>query len=345
MTKSVSTKADPGATGWVIRDPVTRLRRRGDVRSFELASAGRLVAGTAEECDLPFPDDEGVSRQHAAIERQGDALVVTDLGSTNGTRQDGEDRASFALSPGMEVELGRSKLIAESPRSIALWNLLRRVIGWSAAKLPEVDEALQSVRQMANLRSCLVLHGEGSMLGTARRIHQLVLGDDRPLSVHARREPGLTALDRARDGMLFLDAENLPADLHHVLLSYRLPDWRTRLVVGAANHKVASQLAGKIPSITSFAIEPLSARAAEIDQLLHAYADDAVQAMHAPGTGLRPHDIQWIRDHGVENLHDIDELMTRVVAVRNWGVTGGATRVGLTHGALSKYLRRRRIPT
>lgn len=62
------------------------------------------------------------------------------------------------------------------------------------------------------------------MIGTARRIHQLVLGEDRPLSVHTRRESGLVALDRARDGMLLLDAENLPTDLHRVPMSYRLPD-------------------------------------------------------------------------------------------------------------------------
>ncbi len=345
VNKGVSTKADPGATGWALRDGVTRLRRRGEERAFDLGGIGRLLAGTSEECAIRFADGEGVSRQHAAFERQGDDIVVTDLQSTNGTRQDGEDRASFALAPGMEVELGRAKLVAESLSSTSLWELLRRLVGWSAEKLPQVDDALQSVRQMANLRSCLVIHGAGSMVGTTRRLHRLVLGEDRPLSVHDRREPGLVALDRARDGMLLLDAENLPSDLPLVLLSYRLPDWRTRLVVGAGSEKAAAQVAAKIPSVTSFAIGPLADRGHEIERLLVAYADDAVQAFRAPGTGLRPHDIKWIREHGVENLDDVDELMARVVAVRNWGVTAGATKVGLTHGALSKYLRRRKIPT
>lgn len=345
VKSGVSTKADPGATGWAIRDPVISVRLRGHERSWPLDVAARSVAGTATECAIHLPDGDGVSRTHAAFERDGDTILVSDLGSTNGTRQDGEDRASFALSPGMEVELGRTRLIAESRRSLLLRDLLRRLIGAHPTKLPHVDDALQSVRQMAHLRSCLVIHGAGSMAGTARRLHRLVLGDDRPLSIHARRESGVVAVDRARDGMLFLDAEHLPADLHHVLVSFRLPEWRTRLVIGAENDKVASQLATKIPSIASFAIPPLAARADDLEPLLLAYANDAVAELHAPGTGLRPHDLQWIREHGVETLEDIDELMTRLVAVRNWGVSGGATRVGQTHGALSKYLRRRNIPT
>jgi hypothetical protein len=117
------------------------------------------------------------------------------------------------------------------------------------------------------------------------------------------------------------------------------------LLVGAGTEKLASQVAARVPSVGSFEIPRLSTREDEIDRVLLEYADDAVAALSAPGQGLRPHDLQWIRKSDIKNHDEADEVMTRVVAVRNWGVSGGATRLGLTHGALSKYLARRKIPT
>ena len=38
-----------------------------------------------EECDILLLNDDQVSRRHAQVEQQGDALVLTDLDSTNGT--------------------------------------------------------------------------------------------------------------------------------------------------------------------------------------------------------------------------------------------------------------------
>lgn len=345
VAEGVVTKADPGAAGWAIRDAVTQLRRCGADTIYPLDGSARLLAGTAKTCAIRIDEGLGASREHASFERRGDEWVVTDLQSTNGTRQDGEDRATFVLAPGMEIELGSAKLIAESPSSIMVAAFLRRLLGWAHSNLAEVDSALQTVRQMAHLRSALIVIGDGPLLGVARRLHRLVLGDARPFSIHGRRESGSDALDRARDGMLVLDAEHLPSDLKLVLATSRLPDRRVRLLVGAATEKLASHVAARVPSVGSFAIPPLSSREDEIDRLLLEYADDAAVALSAPGRGLRPHDLQWIRKPGIKNHDEADEVMTRVVAVRNWGVSGGASRLGLTHGALSKYFARRKIPT
>jgi hypothetical protein len=92
-------------------------------------------------------------------------------------------------------------------------------------------------------------------------------------------------------------------------------------------------------------IPAFAERDAELDQLLLAYAEDAATRFGAAGTGLRPQDLGWVRAGGAKNLDEVDEAMTRLVALRNWGVTGGAARLGFTHGALSKYFRRRKIPT
>ncbi|HLL24001.1 MAG TPA: FHA domain-containing protein, partial [Kofleriaceae bacterium] len=112
----ISTNADPGATGWAIRDGIVRLRVFASERSYELAGAENWVLGTAPDCSIQLDDATGrVSRRHACIEWREGAFVISDLGSTNGIRQDGEDRKAFPLAPGVEVDLGGVKLIAESP--------------------------------------------------------------------------------------------------------------------------------------------------------------------------------------------------------------------------------------
>ena len=68
-------------------------------------------------------------------------------------------------------------------------------------------------------------------------------------------------------------------------------------------------------------------------------------SLGAPGNGLRPNDLSLIRAAGIDTHAEADEVMGHVVAVRNYGVKGGAARYGQTHGAFSKYLKRRKIPT
>lgn len=345
VTKGITTSADPGATGWSIRDPVVQLRIRGGDQSTPLAGPGPLLVGTSDECAVRLDDGLAVSRQHASLEQRDGAWALTDLGSTNGTRQDGEDRESFVLAPAMEVEFGRSTVVAESTRSIALRELLRRAMGWHPSKLVDVDSALQSVRQLGNLRAALLILGDGSMSGIARRIHHLILGDDRPFSAHSPKESGQAAVERARDGVVVFDVDTLPSDVAAALVTCRLPSWRVRLVLAARTAKSAVAVTSKLPSVMSMTLPPLAEREVEIDRLLLAYAADAATTLSAPATGLRPQDLGWVRAGGLKNLDEIDEVMTRLTAVRNWGVTGGAARLGLTHGALSKYFRRRKIPT
>lgn len=66
------------------------------------------VVGTVgrEGCDVNIEDTE-VSRRHAAIRREGDAVVVEDLGSTNGTFVNGERiSGAHSLGEGDEVRFG-----------------------------------------------------------------------------------------------------------------------------------------------------------------------------------------------------------------------------------------------
>ena len=67
--------------------------------------ASRHTIGRLPDCDLHL-DDSTVSRQHAAVVRRGDQWWVLDLGSTNGTRVNGQSAAEHPLADGDSIELG-----------------------------------------------------------------------------------------------------------------------------------------------------------------------------------------------------------------------------------------------
>jgi DNA-binding NtrC family response regulator len=92
-------------------------------------------------------------------------------------------------------------------------------------------------------------------------------------------------------------------------------------------------------------IPPLADRRHELEQLVAEYASDAVSALGAPGPGFREHDLERLCALDLKTMDELDELTLRVVAERNWGVTAGAHRLGITHPGLSKWLRDRGIPT
>lgn len=342
----ISTKADPAVAGWAIHDIVGRLRIYATEEVFPLSPGDSFLVGASAEAAIRLQDSSGrVSRRHALIERRGDEWLITDLDSTNGLRQDGESRKTFVLTPGTEVDIGGVKLVAESEGLLELRELLCRLIGWSAERARDVDRALRAIRDMAHLRTCLVLCGDGKLEHVARLMHAKALGAACPFSTREDAESGIDALARAVDGTLFLDGKHLPDDLQHVLVSLRLPDTRARLIVGANEADVAAQLTALIPTITTLQLPRLADRTLELDRLLEAFAVDAVVQLGATETGLRPHDLKWIKESGIATLDDAAEVMLRVVAMRNWGVTEGAERLGITHGALSRWARRRKLPT
>ena len=66
--------------------------------------------GRSRQCDLVL-DDPNVSRQHAEIRPRGGSWVLTDLGSTNGSRVNGRTvTGPEVVRPGDEIELGATTL-------------------------------------------------------------------------------------------------------------------------------------------------------------------------------------------------------------------------------------------
>ena len=80
-------------------------RAEGEKRSFSI-TRDVTVVGRREDCDLRIPVSE-VSRKHCRFIKDGDALRVEDLGSSNGTYHNGQRvSGSVTLDPGDSVQVG-----------------------------------------------------------------------------------------------------------------------------------------------------------------------------------------------------------------------------------------------
>lgn len=77
-------------------------------RTF-LLQKGRQVLGRQPACDFVLTDEQ-VSRRHCQVEESHDRVMVTDLGSRNGTIVNGKRVERAFLKPGDRLQVGRSVL-------------------------------------------------------------------------------------------------------------------------------------------------------------------------------------------------------------------------------------------
>jgi hypothetical protein len=80
-----------------------------DGHAHELGSR-RFTIGRSRECDLTVSDGNA-SRRHAEIVREGDAYVVVDLNSTNGTELNGKRVAREELADGDRITVGATDIV------------------------------------------------------------------------------------------------------------------------------------------------------------------------------------------------------------------------------------------
>lgn len=80
----------------------------GEARTVTLAK-DVITIGRLAECDVVV-GDKGASRRHAQIRRKDDTYTVTDLGSTNGTRLNGQTIQTRELADGDRITIGATTL-------------------------------------------------------------------------------------------------------------------------------------------------------------------------------------------------------------------------------------------
>jgi DNA-binding NtrC family response regulator len=121
-----------------------RVRWRGTERVVPLAP--ELTAGKDPGCDLRL-EDPFVSGVHLRLVRRGEALLVVDLASTNGTWVDGVRVGEAALAVGSTVRLGETELVVEAPAGDAPLSFEGIVTGDRSMR--EVFELLERVAPSA----------------------------------------------------------------------------------------------------------------------------------------------------------------------------------------------------
>ena len=84
---------------------LTVLSGRKIGESFPLPDGGRATLGRSEACDFQIVDD-GVSRTHCLLENKGDRIILTDLGSSNGTFVNDQPVVSTYLHDHDRVRIG-----------------------------------------------------------------------------------------------------------------------------------------------------------------------------------------------------------------------------------------------
>ena len=105
------------STAGRVAEPLAERARSRQQTALLLMDGKRLVVGPggatlgrSRQCDV-MVDDPNVSRTHAEIRPRGGSWVLSDLGSTNGSRLNGRRVAQpEVLKPGDEIELGTATL-------------------------------------------------------------------------------------------------------------------------------------------------------------------------------------------------------------------------------------------
>ena len=103
-----------------IAEPLEQAAAARQQRALLIYGGRRLMVGPrgatlgrSRECEIVI-EDPNVSRQHAELRPRGGAWVVSDLGSTNGTRLNGRTvHAPEVVRPGDEIEVGSSVITFE----------------------------------------------------------------------------------------------------------------------------------------------------------------------------------------------------------------------------------------
>jgi DNA-binding NtrC family response regulator len=114
---------------------------------------------------------------------------------------------------------------------------------------------------------------------------------------------------------------------------------RPRLVLGASETGDAACLGVKPGQLAVISIPSLSARSDEILRVVHEAAQDVVQEMGAQSSGFTMHDLERLQAIKFDGMADLEGTIRRVVALRIWGVSGGAKKLGLKHSSLSLWTR------
>jgi two-component system, NtrC family, response regulator HydG len=119
-----------------------------------------LLVGSSQVCALRLEDAE-VSRRHVAFELADHALLLRDLGSTNGTRVNRVRVLEALLGDGDEVEIGRTVLSIAAERSVPVVELpIETQFGRLLGQSTRMRQLYPILERLAKSSIPVVLEGE-----------------------------------------------------------------------------------------------------------------------------------------------------------------------------------------
>ncbi len=339
-----STNTDPRArSSWCINDPVIRLREWAGERTYGLPDPPvASTIGSASKCEVKLHDKSGLlSREHAQLTPYMGGWKIRDLESKNGLKCDGVRRPAFALRPGLEITIGGLRLIADSPRLAALRAVVCRFLGWAREHQGEVDDALYSLRDWAAHHAALVVIGDGDLTPVVERLHGLTLGPEAPFVGYGPGDDLADSVQAAMHGTLcaVIRRRAEAHDLAEMLAPMEQPA-RPRIALCVGRAADATDVAITVGRSAVIGVPPLATRAGELERIVHEAALDAAHALGAPSPGFTMHDLERLKAIEFKSFAEVTETVRRIIAMRTWGVTAGAARLGITHVSLSQWTRR-----
>lgn len=349
----LSTMLQDGETESALDDRVIRLREWGTdyIHALPSPNGPAWYIGSSNICPLRLTDP-AVLLRHAELFHERGQWHIRDLEGTTGVRQDGEPRKEFVLTPGTEIGIGATVLIAESERYIALREFCARLLGWGRDRMGAVDHALRAIRLAAARRSTLVLRGDGDQVPLAYALHRRVLGSaarfvvcdprrgDLPASVRspANVSGAVMAMGVAAGGSLCMRSRRLPQDLPELMRLLDARDNRVQLIVCMSSHERSRLPICPMP----IEVPPLGVREMELPRIIQAYAADAITELCAEPSCFSDEDQDWVMKHSARSLSEIEKATLRVVAFNKTGsVSRAAASLGLASVSLSRWLDRR----
>lgn len=362
--RGLATATDPSARLWSVQDVVTGLRVWGTTieHDFPAAFLDRLVPriligkdavpGDAEPCIRI--DHESVSRRHATIEWRGPHLIVTDQGSKNGTRSEGQPQGIFQLLAGSVITFGAIHMVAYSARTQKIRAGFQRYLGYG----PGAQGDIERIQHAAVTRRHIALIGPvgSGAHGIARYLHETAPTSTWPLVV-----PDVVPVDdpqaqralvaKAAYGTLVLDAHRRGVRIEKLPRLFELiatNAYHVRLVVIATpeltlEHIVGDRMRGLLDVVP---VPSLDSRRAELPRLLSETIAHLCPRYGAATELLGSADLAFIdalaRGKGrvqLQGLDELEEVITRLAVLRKHKNAAHAeVDLGLkSRGALSKW--------
>ena len=93
-------------------EAVIEVREPGRPARHVSVTGAPMHIGRAPDCELVLKDSR-VSRRHARLQARGGVLVLTDLGSTNGTRVNGHRVTEVVLGVGDRIHVGETSIVVD----------------------------------------------------------------------------------------------------------------------------------------------------------------------------------------------------------------------------------------